>query len=205
MKHPIWLVATALLAAPIVAQAPAGPPAVSQDPAKAPSGNYVLDGRHASVIVRLPHAGGVSFSTFRLGTVAGTLNWNGTQPEASKTSITIDMTSLQSPVPNFAAELIGDRFLKTSQFHDAQFVSTSIQRTGATTGTIGGNLTFMGVTKPVTIDANLVGTNTGGRGPVIGFSGRMHFKRSDFGFNALQGPIGDDVELLIDVEFDKAA
>ena len=209
MKSLIALTTVMLLAYPALAQTPAAGapprPSASKDPTSAPAGNYTLDARHASIIARVGHMGGVSFSTFRFDKSSGTLVWNGAKPEASQLSITVDMTSINSPVPNFASELIGDRFLKTGQFPTAKFVSTSVQRTGPTTGKIAGNMTFMGVTKPMTIDATLVGTGTNRQGPVIGFSGEAHFKRSDFGFSSMVGPIADDIQLVIDVEFDKAA
>ena len=185
---------------------PAGPPqrSVSKDPANAPSGTYQLDPRHTSIIARVGHAGGISFSTFRFGTASGSLNWNSADPAASQVNVTVDMTSIQTPVANFASELIGDRFLKTAQFHDARFISTGIRRTGPTSGVISGTLTFMGQTKPVTINAVMVGTGAGRTGPVIGFSGTMRFKRSDFGFSALIGVASDEVEMMLDVEFKTA-
>jgi polyisoprenoid-binding protein YceI len=202
--------AALLLIAPAVSaqQAPpagAAPRGVSKDPATAPSGTYQLDPRHTSIIARVGHAGGISFSTFRFGTASGSLNWNNADPAASQVNVTVDMTSIQTPVPDFAAELIGDRFLKTGQYHDAKFVSTGIRRTGPTSGVISGTLTFMGQTKPVTIDAVMVGNGANRNGPVIGFSGTMRFKRSDFGFSALVGPISDEIEVVLDVEFDKTA
>jgi len=209
MKLAFAATALLLLAPAVSAQQapPAGPPksSVSKDPANAPSGTYQLDPRHTSVIARVGHAGGISFSTFRFGTTSGSLNWNSADPTASQVTVTVDMSSIQTPVANFAAELAGDRFLKTSQYHDATFVSTGIRRTGPTSGVISGTLTFMGQTKPVTIDAVMVGNGMGRGGPVIGFSGTMRFKRSDFGFTALLGVASDDIEIVIDAEFDKTA
>ena len=207
MKLAIAATALLLIAPAVSAQQapPAAPRGVSKDPATAPAGTYQLDPRHTSVIARVGHAGGISFSTFRFGSASGSLNWNNADPAASQVSVTVDMTSLQTPVPDFAAELIGDRFLKTGQYHDAKFVSTGIRRTGPTSGVISGTLTFMGQTKPVTIDAVMVGNGANRNGPVIGFSGTMRFKRSDFGFSALVGPISDEIEVVLDVEFDKTA
>lgn len=209
MKLQLTAAAMLLMAAPALAQTPpAGAPpraGVSHDPAAAPSGTYQLDPRHTSIIARIGHGGGTSFSTFRFGKASGSLNWNGTDPAASHVEITVDMTSLETPVPDFASELIGDRFLKTGQFHDAKFVSGTIRRTGPTSGVIDGMLTFMGQTKPASIEATMVGNGPTRNGNVVGFSGKMHFKRSDFGFTTFMGPIGDEVEIMLDVEFDKPA
>jgi len=185
---------------------PAGAPpraGISHDPQAAPTGAYVLDPRHASIIARIAH-NGIAYSTYRFGVASGTLDWNGGDPTKSHVDITVDMTSIETPVANFASELVGDRFLKTAQFHDAKFVSSTIRRTGPTSGVIDGMLTFMGQTKPVSIDAVMVGTGPGRNGHVIGLSGKMRFKRSDFGFTALMGVISDDIEIMIDTEFKTA-
>jgi len=209
MKLAFATAAFLLIAPAVSAQQtpPAGAPqrSVSKDPANAPSGTYQLDPRHTSVIARVGHAGGISFSTFRFGTTSGSLSWNNADPAASQVTVTVDMSSIQTPVANFASELVGDRFLKTGQFPDAKFVSTGIRRTGPTSGVISGTLTFMGQTKPVTIDAMMVGNGMGRGGPVIGFSGTMRFKRSDFGFTALLGVASDEIEMVLDAEFDKTA
>ncbi len=180
-------------------------PAASQDPASVPSGAYILDSHHASVVVRLAHGGGISRSVFRFDTVSGNLDWNSAKPEASKVNVNVDPKSISSYVAGFGAELAGERFLNTAKYPESSFVSTSITRTGPTTGIITGNLTFMGVTKPISVNANLVGGGKGMRGNnVIGFSGVTTFKRSDFGFTSMMGPIGDDVELTLDFEFGSA-
>ena len=197
------------VSAPVLAQqAPAAAPrpqaVISKDPAVTTAGVYRLDPNHASIIARMAHAGGFSLSTFRFGKSAGTLTWNPANPEASKIEVTVDARSLMTPVPDFADELIGERFLNTAVHPEMKFVSTAIQRTGATTGRITGNLTFNGQTRPLVIDASLVGGGKNARGvPVIGFTGTGKFKRSDFGFTAGGPGIGDEIELILDVEFNQ--
>jgi polyisoprenoid-binding protein YceI len=206
MNNKIAILALAMLGAAAAAQqtTPPSRPIVVTNPAGAPTGKYALDPRHTSIIARVGHAGPTSFSTFRFGTASSALDWVGTDPTQSKISVTVDMTSIATPVANFANELVGDRFLKTATYHDATFVSTAIERTGAATGRIVGNMTFMGVTKPVTIDAVFVGAGKTMRGgDVVGFSGKLRFKRSDFGFTVMSGVISDEIELELDAEFDK--
>lgn len=206
MKSFVAALVTLAIAQVVPAQSPANvarPAGVSKDPASVPAGTYKLDPRHTSVIARVGHGGGTSFSTFRFGTASGTLDWKSADTAGVQLSVSVDMTSIETPVPNFASELIGDRFLKTGQFHDATFVSKNIQRTAANAARISGDLTFMGQTRPAVIDATMVGMAVGRSGPVIGFSGTLRFKRSDYGFTAMTGPIGDEVEMLLDTEFGK--
>jgi polyisoprenoid-binding protein YceI len=189
------------------AQQPAAAPrpqaVISKDPAQTVAGTYRLDPNHASIIARMAHAGGFSLSTFRFGAAKGTLNWNPQQIEASKVDITVETKSILTPVPDFAEELIGDRFLNAAKYPEMRFVSTSIRRTGPTTGQITGDLTFNGVTKPLVVDAALVGGGKNGRQvPVIGFTGTAKFNRQDFGFTANPG-IGNEIELILDLEFNQ--
>lgn len=182
------------------ARPPARPP--TKNPADAPAGTYKLDASHASVILRILHQG-TSYSTFRFGAPAGTLDWNP-NVETSKVDITVDMKSIATPVAGFADRLTGERYLNVAAFPQARFVSTSIRRTGPTTGEITGNLTFMGQTRPITVQAQLVGIGHGMRGGVtIGFEGTSKFKRSDFGFTTLLPDVGDESELILDLAFDQ--
>jgi polyisoprenoid-binding protein YceI len=194
-----------VVAAPAFAQQAARPaPAVaSKDPSAAPAGSYKLDERHVSVIARVPHANGTSYSTFRFGGVKGTLTIDPAHPDAGALSVTVDPKSIASNVAGFGEELGGERYLNVAKYPEATFTSTGIRAQGGK-AQITGNLTLMGVTKPAVLNAELVGVGKTMKGTAaIGFTGVLRFKRSDFGFTTMQGPIGDDVELLIDVEFDQ--
>jgi polyisoprenoid-binding protein YceI len=203
MKMRILPAAALVLALAVPALAAPAPP--SKDPTTASAGTYKLDPRHTSVIARIGHAGGFSFSTFRFGGTGGTLTWDPERIEASRLEVTVDPASIMTPVQGFADELSKAPYLDAARFPQARFVSTAIRRTGPTTGQITGDFTFMGQTRPIVLEGELVGAGRNGRGvDTMGFSGRGRFKRSDFGFTAFVGPIGDEVELLIDTEFNKS-
>lgn len=199
----LGLTASAAFAqAPGAPPAPPTPPVVTKDPNAAIAGTYRLDTNHASVIVRIGHGGGEGFSisTVRFGVKEGTLVWNPANITASKLNVVVDMTPFYEPI-RYGQDIKGPNFLDVVQFPTATFVSTTITTTGPTTGRINGNLTFRGQTKPVTIEASLVGAGKTGRGtPAIGFAGVMKFKRSDFGFT-FGGTVGNEVEVLVDGEF----
>ncbi|MDP1961298.1 MAG: YceI family protein, partial [Reyranella sp.] len=75
------------------------------------------------------------------------------------------------------------------------------------TGTMTGDLTLRGVTRPVTLDVVFDGYRSGLGGKRSGFSGRGVIKRSDFGSTFLLNPplamVGDEVELILELEFVK--
>jgi polyisoprenoid-binding protein YceI len=181
--------------------APPSPAVVTKDPTSAIPGTYKLDINHASVIARIGHGGGFSYSTVRFGVKEGSLEWNPANIAASKVSVVVDTTPRYDPI-KYGQDPAGPNFLNVAAFPTATFVSTSIQVTGPTTGKINGNLTLLGVTKPVTIDASLVGAGKTGRGtPSIGFTGLLNIKRSDFGSTFAAAAVSDAINIVLDAEF----
>ncbi|WP_269714697.1 YceI family protein [Caulobacter sp. NIBR2454] len=190
------LAATAVLAGPALA-------APDKNPAAAPSGDYKLDSRHAALIARVGHMGGVSKSVFRFNTLSGTLKWNAQDPTKSSLSVAIDPKSITTNVAGFAEELSGEKFMKTAQFPQITFVSKSITMDDADEGKVTGDLTFMGVTKPVTLDVDFNGSVQSRGAAKLGFEAEATIKRSEFGLTAAPSAIGEDIEIQIDIEFDQ--
>ncbi len=191
-------------AAPAFAQqaaAPAAPPAVSKDPKAAPAGVYNLDANHASVIARIPHGGGVSYSTMRFGVTKGVLNWDPANAAAIKLDVTVDTKPHFDPIV-YRLGPDGEQMLNVAKFPTATFVSTAVRPTGAASADVDGNVTLLGVTKPGTIKVELVGAGKNNQGkPVVGFTGTLVLKRSDFGMTFLPNAIGDNVTVVVDGEF----
>ena len=71
------------------------------------------------------------------------------------------------------------------------------------TGTVTGDLTIKGVTKPVTLNVTLnkAGPNPMSKAPSMGFSATGMLKRSDWGMGAFAPNVSDDVKLMIEAEF----
>lgn len=179
--------------------------------AEQPAGAYALDGRHASVTWKIRH-GGIGVFVARFDKIAGTLTFDPQNPTASTVTATVDAASLNTGVLGANGERAFDREIATQAFGseanpEIKFVSRSIALTGPSTGTITGDLTLKGVTKPVTLDASFEGGRfVQMRGKqVLGFSARGTFNRKDFGAtlsNPLaDGFVSDTVELEIHAEF----
>ncbi|HEX2593799.1 MAG TPA: YceI family protein [Rhizomicrobium sp.] len=177
---------------------------VSTDPKKAPSGAYAVEPRHTQVLWGIPHLG-ISDFYGRFEKVSGTLNYNAAAPEKSAVAITIQMSSLNTPVAALTSELAEQSMFDAAQFPTATFKSTAIGRTGPTTGKITGDLTLHGVTKPVTLDATFGG---GLPDPFsgnydIGFHATATINRKDFGIDnaVLNSFTTPDVKLIIEALF----
>ena len=82
------------------------------------------------------------------------------------------------------------------------FKSTAIEVTGDNTANITGDLTILGVTKPVTLNTvhNKSGKHPFSGKDTTGLSATATIKRSDFGMVYGLPLVGDDVEIRIEVE-----
>lgn len=198
MRTPPIAAAAALIATLCACSALAAP---SVDPAAAPAGHYVLDQRHASVTARVRHMG-LSNYTMRFRHIEAGYDYDPANPLASKISVTIDAHSLDTGDDRVSKQFANE-FLGADAHPMITFDSTAVQTTEANHGTVAGDLSFRGVTRPVTLDVTYNGTESnlliGGRR--MGFSATAVIKRSEFGSKAWQEAVGDDVQLLIEAEF----
>ena len=192
-------------------QAQGGPPAPALNPAAATSGTYATDPAHSLVGWSVSHLGfNDYFGIF--GDVAGTL----TLDTADMTKSTVDVTIPVASV-TVASSGLKDHLLRAGADGGApdffgpnpapaRFVSTSVHSTGPTTAHIMGDLTLNGVTKPVTVQAELSGMGTNGMNQkeTLGFHGTTTIKRSEWNMAwGIPFGIGDDIDLTISVAFEK--
>jgi polyisoprenoid-binding protein YceI len=182
----------------------------SVDVSKIEAGKYAADASHSLVGWRVSHLGfNDYFGIF--GDVAGTLELDPANPSAAKVDVTIPLASVVVPSAG-----LKDHLLRAGQNGGAadffgpnptaaRFVSTAVQASGKE-AKITGNLTLNGVTKPVTIDAELSGAGANGMNQkkTVGFHGETTIKRSEFNMAwGIPFGIGDEVELDISVAFEK--
>lgn len=173
----------------------------STDPAKAPAGVYVLDPRHASLVVRLAHMGGFSLYTMRFDRMQGTYTYDSANWQSTAATIEIDAASIDTGDKSFDKTIA--EFFEADKFPKIVFAAQSIEPGAGSTGKLTGALTFHGVTRPVTLDVTFNGFGPGllGLGTRVGFSGTGRIRRSDFGVTSVHQYAGDDVDLLFEVEF----
>jgi len=138
------------------------------------AGHYVLDPHHASLIARVNHMG-VSLYTVRFNTLDASLDYDPARPERTRVTASVDPTSLD--VNADYSKTFAEEFLQVSKFTRATFVSTGVQPGAGTSGTMTGDLTLMGVTKPVTLRVNLDRNGNGG-GRIYA---NLSFDRRNFG------------------------
>ncbi len=174
-----------------------------------PGGLYKLDKAHASLTWKVSHLG-LSDYTARFTDFDIDLYLDSQDPIRSRVRATIDPTSIETDYPNpekkdFDAQLVNDAgWFNATQFPKIIFTSTKVEKTGDNTGKMTGDLEFLGVKKPVTLDVTFnkaLGNHPFANKPAIGFSATGSLKRSDFGMNTYIPQIGDEVEIIIEAEF----
>ena len=185
---------------------------------KAPKGTYKNDPYHSSLTFKIDHMG-LSHYTARFTRFDATLDLDPAKLAASSVTLKIDPTSVRtdysgdfkaghkdSPYKTFEEEIArGDKFLNADKFSTITFKSTQVVQTDKTLK-VTGDLTFLGVTKPVTLLGSVVGSVEKhpflGRG-VVGFSATGTVKRSDWGMIGTQAFLGDEVTIIFEGEFDQ--
>jgi polyisoprenoid-binding protein YceI len=168
--------------------------------AVAQSATYKVEPTHTFVNWEAKHFG-TSTSRGRFDKKDGEITLDKTAG-TGKATITIDMASINTGVAPF------DRHLRSADFFDAEkhptatFKTGDFKLTGGKTGDIAGELTMLGVTKPVTLKT--VGFNCYQnpmfRKEVCGGDFETTIKRSEFGMKYGLPGIPDDIKLTIQIE-----
>lgn len=201
--RPLILTAAVLLAASSAFAAPAPAP-VNTDPAAVQAGDYKVETSHTRVQFTVNHFGFSDWYGDFTG-VTGTLHLDPKNVAASKVEVTIPVASVSTTNAKLDEELRAPMFLDAAQYPTIRFVSTKVVQTAPGKATITGDLTFHGVTKPVTLEASFNGSGPQAmrKNYAVGFNATGRFKRSDFGAKFLVPMVGDETTLRISAAFEK--
>jgi polyisoprenoid-binding protein YceI len=165
----------------------------------------VLDPHHWNVSFDVDH---FHYSRFviRFDKVAAELDWKSGGIEQSTVSATIDAASVNTNVALLDRLVKGPDMFDAARYPEIRFVSTHFVRTGDDKGTLTGDLTVHGTTRPVTLNVTFNGhaPNPLTKQETLGFSADGHFSRAQFGLSKWYPAVGDDVHVAIQAEFVKA-
>ena len=138
-------------------------------------------------------------------TVSGTIALDQANLNASSVNVEIDAASINTNNDKRDNHLRSDDFFAVEKNPKITFVSKSIAVKDGK-GTMSGDLTMRGVTKPVTLNVSVEGIGKQGPGTIAGFTATGTVNRKDYGISwnrtLDQGGtmLGDDVTLEITVE-----
>lgn len=128
-------------------------------------------------------------------------------PAATTVDITIDAASINTKDAQRDGHLRSADFLNVEQFPTIHFKSTEVELTGDNTAKLHGDLTIVGVSKPVTLNVEYQGNAKSPWGTVTyGFSASTKINREDWGLTwnaALETGgwlVGKEIQIDIETE-----
>ncbi|MET8769218.1 YceI family protein [Streptomyces sp. NPDC004658] len=182
----------------------------SADPATL-TGDYTIDPAHSAIGFVARHAmvtnvkGG--FKDF-----TGTLHLDGADPTKSTATLEVQMASIETGNADRDGHLKSSDFFKIDEFPVMTFRSTKAESLGGDDYRITGDLSLLGVTKPLTIDLEFHGAAKDPFGNErVGFEGKAEILRSEWGLTwnaALETGgvlVSDKIKLVFDISAIKNA
>ncbi len=185
-----------LLASSVLALGLLGSTAIAQ------ADDYTIDSEnmHAFINFRIQHLG-YSWLYGRFNDFAGTFSYDEAKPEAAKVEVTVKTTSVDSNHAERDKHIRSKDFFEVEAFPEAKFVSTAYKPNGDGTGTLTGDLTLKGVTKPLEVKVHEIGAGKDPWGGFRrGFEGTAKFALADYGISYDLGPASKEVELILSLE-----
>lgn len=173
---------------------PAPAPAVASSAAAA---GFNVDPVHSSVVFKVKHKDTANFyGVFK--SITGTFSIDTADATKSTLDLSVDAESIDTRNKGRDDHAKSPDFLSVKEFPSITFKSTAVKKTGDKSYDVTGDLTFRGVTKPVT--AKLTQTDEKGAGVEATFS----IKRSDFGNNTMVGKgLSDEIDFIVSLEAGK--
>jgi polyisoprenoid-binding protein YceI len=195
------------LSAPVLALGLACGVSLGSATAVSAADSYICDPGHTDVRFVWVHAG-FSRQSGGIRSPECTLVLDDDEPTKSTLKVTLKLANLATGVPDLDTDLRGPGFFDAAKFPEIKFESTKIQKTGAKTADVTGNLTIKDITKTVTIEVRLVrkGEHPMGeffpyyKGKWAGFNAVAYIKRSDFKVDKFAPIMSDDVTINIAAE-----
>ena len=170
-------------------------------PVQAEQEVFSIDNTHSFANWEVRHVVAITSGTFwdvKGKIVLDTNNIARSSVDASISTYSLNSSHLQRDV-----HVLTEEFLDARDHPEMKFVSTAVKPVSADKGTLTGNLTLHGVTKPVTLDYHILGMGQDPWGGMrIGFKGTTRIKRADFGITKYTptGPVGNDLDITLLIE-----
>ena len=168
--------------------------------AAAVSETYEINPKSSSVLFKVRFLWTTNIEGCFCGGVSGRVSFDPDAPQESTVKLVIKTDTLNTGVTQLNNQIKGPAFLDVEKFPLITFKNTSAQRVNDQQYTLTGNLTFHGVTKPLTLRSNLVSQSKDSKGGShTGSDIYLVIKRSEFGIKGDSPAVGDDIFLTIRV------
>ena len=172
---------------------------------------YNIDAAHSEITFKVKHLM-ITNVTGRFKKFSGKMESSNDNFTDAKIDFEADIDSLDTNNEQRDGHLRTGDFLDAAQYPKLTFTSTSFDKVADSIYKLNGDLSIHGVTKPVTMSAELTGTNTDPWGQSkVGFeiTGSIHRKEFGMEYNAALETggvlVSDEVKLQLDVQLVKQA
>ena len=163
---------------------------------------YTFEPQHTQGVISWNHLGFAN-PTAQFNNVAGTLDFDQTEPSRASVMVTIPLTLMSTGVADLNDDFKSADFFDFAKFPTATFKSTRVEK-GAAPDTLKvyGDLSLHGTVRPVALDVTLnkIGTNPRNNVQTVGFEAVATLKRSDFGLGLYIPQVSDEIRVHITAE-----
>jgi polyisoprenoid-binding protein YceI len=175
-------------------------PAATPIPDKA-AGTFRIDRVHSSCNFRVEHLAASMFWG-RFDDVNGSITYTPGSTGSLEFDIRIPVASVHGGDDKLDNHLRGPDFFNAKEFPEMTFKSTKATPAGGRMWKVEGDLTLLGVTKPITAMIEWIGFSEPRGKKLIGFEASFTITRSDFGmdYQVDQGGLGDEVSIIVGLE-----
>ena len=164
---------------------------------------YTIDAVHSNVGFRIRHL--VSKVTGRFAGIQGKVLVDTADVSKSSVDVTIDAASISTGVEARDNHLKSADFFEVAKYPTLTFKSSAVKEVSKGMLEVTGTFTMHGVAKVITIPVANLGTTAGMKpGTVVGgFEANLKLIRSEYGITKMVGPLGDEVEVTLNIEAGK--
>jgi len=173
-------------------------------PAAAEPRSYRLDHEHMSIAFLVKHLTFARVHGF-FHEAEGSIVFDEEGRELFSVDVSVATASVDTRHNARDDHLRSGDFLDSDNYPEMIFKMTGAQKTDERTGTITGNLTLVGETRPMILDVTWIDAGYypfGDRHYAIGISARGSILRSEWGmtYGIAYGLVGDEIEIMIEAE-----
>jgi polyisoprenoid-binding protein YceI len=176
----------------------------SVDPSAVMGGTYAVEPGHTQIVFKINHMG---FSNYygNFSGASGMLRLDPKNAAIDSLAVTVPVDSVSTTSTKLNEELKAPDWFDAGKYPTMSFRSHHVTVTAPGRALVEGELTLHGVTRPVTLEARLVGSGANPMSKVatVGFEVSGHIKRSDFGVTKYVPLVSDEVELMISGAFER--
>ena len=161
---------------------------------------YKLDPGHTSIVFRVKHLG-VAYVYGRINGPTGSFTFDESSPSNSAIEVQAEAKNVDTALEKRDTDLKSPDFFNAGEHPLVSFKSKSVKKLSENTYEVSGDLTLLGKTRPITVEANATGAGKDPWGGFRrGFETSFSIKRSDFGMDFMMGGVSDEVNLTVSVE-----